>query len=453
MRWITFGALITALLCGVVHAQVAGLRSGVDCHTTLFGGTTCSQPTPAVARQPAPITRANTCRFGSSAPARLMCADPTVAAVDLSLAKAYRSAMQGAMPDQKKSLQVEQAEWIRQRNQECGLAGKDNAPLDQIRPAAQCMKDEIKERIDALQREAQKTEANNSNNANNTNVCQSAKGASERLICADPDLADANLALSKAYQDAEKAASVDDKARLAQEQLAWLRARDERCGLTGKDSAPIDELRKAKPCMEQAMKVRFAALLAASNGKSASSAIAASPGITTSPVAETTASIVKSVSGSTGLQSSHSSIAAQSVATPVETELSRARQKFAADLGIQQWIDSNQLARNPYFYQGQVVGMVLSFKRSISKNEAVFVHDDDQVFVTGVPLALLQGTGELVLAGRVRGNKGVIDPSGNEAILPALDYVGGVRCASLCAGLAKLAASEKQPYPTAGLEP
>ena len=96
------------------------------------------------------------------------------------------------------------------------------------------MKDEIKERIDALQREAQKTEANNSNNANNTNVCQSAKGASERLICADPDLADANLALSKAYQDAEKAASVDDKARLAQEQLAWLRARDERCGLTGK---------------------------------------------------------------------------------------------------------------------------------------------------------------------------------------------------------------------------
>lgn len=449
MRWIAWEVLLTTLLCGTVHAQVTGSKPGVVCHTTLFGGTTCAQQTPPAASQPASTAATtNTCRFGVSAAARLMCADPQLAAMDLTLVKTYRVATQRAAPDQKKVLLAEQAEWIRQRNEKCGLAGKDSAPLDQIRPAAQCLKNEIRDRIEALQGGMENHEANN------PNACQSAKDAAERLICADPDLADADLALSNAYQDAEKAASVNSRKKLVQEQLAWVHARDERCGLAGKDkdAAPINELRNAKSCMEGEIKTRFSALLAASGGKSVSPPAAPnSQGVVVSPAVETAASAGGAGSGSIGSYAVHLPAPAQGPPNAVETELSRARKEFAADLGIQQWIDPKQLARNPYFYKGTVVGMVLGFERSISKNEAIFVHDGNRVFVAGVPSTIIQGAGELVLAARVQGNKGVIDSSGNEGILPALDYVGGAHCNSLCAGLAKLPVSEKQPYPTAGL--
>jgi uncharacterized protein YecT (DUF1311 family) len=454
MRRIAWGTLLAVLLGGTVHAQVGSFQPERDCHTTLFGGTTCTQQAASVPTQATPSAPvANTCRFGIGAAARLMCADPKLAALDLAMVKAYRRNMEGIAPDKKKVLLAEQAEWIRQRNQKCGLAGEDNAPLDQIRPAAQCMMDEIKERTEALQSEVEKTDANNSD------PCQSAKTASERLICADPDLADADLALSKVYQDAEKAAPLDVRTRLAQEQLTWVHGRDAKCGLIGKDAVPIDELREAKPCMEGEMKARFAALLTAYRGKSSSPAGAsAGPAVPAnsqaaiiSPAVETGALADRATSPRNS-PALHVSTAAQEPGGASDTDLSRARMKLAADLGIQRWIDLKQLARNPYFYKDTVVGVVLSFERSISKHEAIFALDNNQVFVAGVPSTPLLGVGEIVLAGRVKGNKGVIDNSGNEAIFPALDYVGRASCGSQCEALAKLNASEKQLNPTAALE-
>ena len=88
--------------------------------------------------------------------------------------------------------------------------------------------------------------------------------------------------------------------------------------------------------------------------------------------------------------------------------------------------------RNPYFYKGTVVGLVMQFDRMLSKNEAVFVRNSDEVFVSGVPPMLFQDKEQTVLAGRVTGNKGLIDPSGNESLVPALDYVAAVKCGSAC---------------------
>ena len=40
------------------------------------------------------------------------------------------------------------------------------------------------------------------------------------------------------------------------------------------------------------------------------------------------------------------------------------------------------------------------------------------------------------MGGRVAGNKGVMDPSGNEELIPALDYLGALPIAQkACAGL------------------
>lgn len=96
--------------------------------------------------------------------------------------------------------------------------------------------------------------------------------------------------------------------------------------------------------------------------------------------------------------------------------------------------------------------MVMQFDRTISKDEAVFVRNGDNIFVSGVPATLSQDKDLIVLAGRVAGNKGLIDPSGNEALVPALDYVAAVKCGNVCQGLDNSPPLQRPRYPTVGLE-
>ncbi len=87
--------------------------------------------------------------------------------------------------------------------------------------------------------------------------------------------------------------------------------------------------------------------------------------------------------------------------------------------------------RSPHFYKSKVVGLVVQLDRMLSKNEAVFVCNGDEVFVSGVPPMLFQDKEQTVLAGRATGNKGLIDPSGDESLVPALDYVTAVKCGNV----------------------
>jgi hypothetical protein len=116
----------------------------------------------------------------------------------------------------------------------------------------------------------------------------------------------------------------------------------------------------------------------------------------------------------------------------LQTNLPKARKEVKTDLGIQTWVDPSQLTRNPYFFKGSLVGMMIQFDRMLSQNEAVFTRSGAEIFVSGVPPSLFQTKEMVVLAGRVVGNKGVISPLGSEALLPALDYVGAFKCGSAC---------------------
>jgi uncharacterized protein YecT (DUF1311 family) len=548
MRQIAWTILVALVVCEPLHAQVGGSNPQVDCHTTLFGGTTCTQHTAPSPTQPL----SNSCRFGTSAAARLMCAYPKLAAMDSSLAKAYRGAKQVAPPDEQKALLTEQLNWIRQRNQKCGLTGKDNASLDQLRPAAQCMEEEIKARIDALQT------AFRPDTDDHATQCQSARSASGRLICADPDLADADLALSRAFHEAEKAAPPYDQKRMEQEQLTWVEARDEKCQLIGKDTASIDELRTAKPCMEHEIKVRFAALIAGGQSKLTGTASAPqSQGVVLDPILDTDASGQHPAASSRSFQALRLSAASDGLKGAVkcsapltyegtdplahtpfsgkwgtaivldddensyrifETEnwvpalnnirnaarsacaaalasgqlrnvanetiaklydlfeviypdgvfmaystgqnsswtvainAPQARREMKASLGIQTWVDPTQLTRNPYFYKDNVVGVIIRFDHMLPQGEAVFTWNGSDVLVTAIPPNLSRGTDLIVLSGRVRGNKGVIEPSGNEVVMPVLDYVGAANCGNMCQALQKLARTTRPDFPSAGLE-
>lgn len=76
--------------------------------------------------------------------------------------------------------------------------------------------------------------------------CEQARTPVEKLICADPQLEDLDVALSEAYAAAQKELPSAEAGRLRQEQLGWLRQTRNRCA----DAA----------CLTQAYKTRINAL-------------------------------------------------------------------------------------------------------------------------------------------------------------------------------------------------
>ncbi len=118
----------------------------------------------------------------------------------------------------------------------------------------------------------------------------------------------------------------------------------------------------------------------------------------------------------------------------LRTNQPKARKTVKADLGIQTWIDPSQLARNPYFFKGSVVGMIVQFDQMLSEDNAVFERSGAKIFVTGVSPMHFENRELVVLAGRVMGNKGLVSPMGSEVLLPEVSYLGAYKCNNACGG-------------------
>jgi uncharacterized protein YecT (DUF1311 family)/invasion protein IalB len=86
--------------------------------------------------------------------------------------------------------------------------------------------------------------------------CSQAKSAAPRLICADGDLAKLDQKLASAYRDWKTKIPTQEQTKLIAEQVEWIKARNNDCGLVGKDTAAIDEISFAKSCMAKEMQAR-----------------------------------------------------------------------------------------------------------------------------------------------------------------------------------------------------
>lgn len=79
--------------------------------------------------------------------------------------------------------------------------------------------------------------------------CGKAKSASARLICSDPELSKADAEMRAEYRSAvNDRKDAGEKKTIRDMQLSWIKSRNSRCGLDGKNNAPIEELQSAKPC-------------------------------------------------------------------------------------------------------------------------------------------------------------------------------------------------------------
>ena len=243
------------------------------------GSIAASPPTPPGADSALQTTasiRVNpACKSAKGAATGLICADPDLAAIDSILAVALQDARNVASPEQQKLLTKQQVSWLKERDQKCGLTGKDHSKLSDLRPATQCLKDAIEARTSQLKGDDQTgsiaasppatpagadsaQQATASIRANQ--ACKSAKSAARRMICADPDLATIDSTLTASLQEARKAASPDQQKLLTKQQFSWLKERNQKCGLTGKDPSPLSELQSATQCLQDAIKARISEL-------------------------------------------------------------------------------------------------------------------------------------------------------------------------------------------------
>ena len=105
------------------------------------------------------------------------------------------------------------------------------------------------------------------------------------------------------------------------------------------------------------------------------------------------------------------------------------RNQFAKKYGVQGFVDVNQLATNPFNFEGKIVGVVVSFREMVTATTGVLGQgvSGPQILVSRIPRGTFKGGEMLVLAGRVLGKAPVKTPLG-EVSLPHLSFVGMQLC-------------------------
>lgn len=194
-----------------------------------------------------PLFAKNHCETHKDPANQLFCADPQLIAAGEKLAAAIAERL-NRLPDRLLAVE-ENAEWIRNRNQSCGLFGREPIRFENIEPVTACLLTETEERTDILR---------------DPNFdCLAVNTAAGALICSEPSLAEAELDLNKdALKLIGKLNETDAKDAFA-EFARWTRDRDRKCNLAGKENVPLAELSASEDCLADTMKQRETEITAA----------------------------------------------------------------------------------------------------------------------------------------------------------------------------------------------
>jgi uncharacterized protein YecT (DUF1311 family) len=194
-----------------------------------------------------PLFAKNHCETHKNPANQLFCADPALTAAGAKLASAIEERL-NRLADRLPAIE-ENAQWIRDRNQSCGIFGNTPVRAEDVETIVACLKLETEERIAILR---------------DPNFdCLAANTAASALICSEPGLADAESDLNGLVRGLIGKLK-DNEARDATAEYArWIRDRDRRCRLADKDNVPLSELSSLEDCLENHMKEMTAGMLAA----------------------------------------------------------------------------------------------------------------------------------------------------------------------------------------------
>jgi uncharacterized protein YecT (DUF1311 family) len=194
-----------------------------------------------------PLFAKNHCETHKNPANQLFCADPTLAAAGAKLASAIEERL-NRLADRLPAIE-ENAQWIRDRNQSCGIFGNTPVRAENVETIVACLKLETEERIAILR---------------DPNFdCLAANTAASALICSEPELADAESDLNGLVRGLIGKLKDDDARNATAEYARWIRDRDRRCRLADKDNVPLSELSSLEDCLENYMKEMTAGMVAA----------------------------------------------------------------------------------------------------------------------------------------------------------------------------------------------
>ena len=178
---------------------------------------------------------------------RLFCGDPQLNDLATRLNGAIRGRLD-RLSDRRLAI-VENAEWITNRNSSCGIFRNQNIPSQNVSTIRECLLKETEERIALL--------------SDPNFDCLAANTAAGSLICSDPSLAIAEADLND-HALALIAKLKEDEARDAYDEYArWIRNRDRKCGLVGKENVPLEDVSSSEDCLADFMNGKTAELIAA----------------------------------------------------------------------------------------------------------------------------------------------------------------------------------------------
>ena len=194
-----------------------------------------------------PLFAENHCGQHRDQANQLFCGDAELNAAGAKLAGAVEARL-NRLPDRLVAVE-ENAEWVRDRNLSCGIFPGEAIRFADIAAVKACLLRETEERIAVLR---------------DPNFdCLAANTAAGALICSDPSLAIAEgelnehvLALIAKLRDGEAKNAFVAYAR-------WIRERDRKCALAGKENVPLAELEPAANCLATALAGMTADVVAA----------------------------------------------------------------------------------------------------------------------------------------------------------------------------------------------
>jgi len=113
----------------------------------------------------------------------------------------------------------------------------------------------------------------------------------------------------------------------------------------------------------------------------------------------------------------------------IQSALEARSSAFVKANGVSHFVTLEQLAPNPFAYQGQVLAIYGSFEQMNSATQSLFSSRDKAFVVSGIPTARFRQHGDKVmLAARVLGNIEIKLPVLGPTLVPHLSFVGSEFC-------------------------
>jgi uncharacterized protein YecT (DUF1311 family) len=194
-----------------------------------------------------PLFAKNHCDSQRDPAGQLFCGDGDLNAAAEKLSVAIQERL-NRLADRRAAIE-DNVQWNRDRSRSCGIFGRNPVRSEDFERVKACLLQETEERIAILR---------------DPNFdCLAANSAAGALICSEPmlELGETELnVLVRVLIGKQK----DNEAQEAFAEYArWIRDRDRKCNLAGKDNVPLAELAPSEDCLENWLKEMTAGMTAA----------------------------------------------------------------------------------------------------------------------------------------------------------------------------------------------